>query len=204
MIKAVATMFSLMCCATALSQGFNIDLGGGDPPNSSFGAVGEQPGYWNTGAYGRLRGLDGARSRVHVKRWSVLSGGGYYNNPINTGDYARLLNDADSVGTVYQGGLLQLTFAGLQPGIYRVVTYAVLPSGITYAPVYVPQALQNQVQIVTGPMPGNSFQYLITHSVHEVRIVEGGSFEVIFYRAPFAPSIAVNGIQIVPVASWER
>jgi hypothetical protein len=204
MIRAVVTMISLVCCASALSQGFNIDLGIGGQPSSSFGAAGEQPGYWNAGAYNRLRGLDGARSGVHVKRWTVDGGGsGSFYNPINTGDYAKLLNDAEDVGTGYQGGLLHLTFAGLQPGAYKVVTYAVIPSGgISYAPVYIPQATENQVQIVTGPMPGNSFQYLITHSVHEVRIVQGGSFELIFYRAPFAPRISVNGIQIVQLVSY--
>jgi hypothetical protein len=111
-----------------------------------------------------------------------------------------LLNDGVGVGTVNQGGDMHITVTGLAPGSYKVYTYAVAPFGNTsYSPVYVPQAVNHQLQSVTGPMPGNSFEYLVTHSIHEVSITVEGQVDVIFDRAPFSSYIVVNGFQVVPV-----
>ena len=201
MNKLIATLLVAFTGLSVIGQGFNVSFEGQDPPETSFGAAAGQPGFWNPGFYGAIRGLDGRRLPLSVKQRMVDGGGtGWFNNPSNTGNYAKLLNDAMDVGTLVQGGLYHLTIDGLQPGNYKVYTYAVVTSGqVSYAPVYIPQAAFNQVQVVTGPMPGNAFEYLVTHSIHDVRL-DGGSLELILYRAPFAPRISLNGVQVVKLA----
>jgi hypothetical protein len=66
-------------------------------------------------------------------------------------------------------------------------------------PVYVPGSIGKQTQVVTGPMPGNSFEYLITHSIHFVQIQSGEDLEVQFYEPPDTGAQFVNGFQFVPV-----
>jgi hypothetical protein len=98
------------------------------------------------------------------------------------------------------GGGFICTFHDLEPGEYQLYTYAVSPIG-DYAetPVYVPGSIGKQTQVVTGPMPGNSFEYLITHSIHLVQIEGGEDLEVQFYEPPNTGAQFVNGFQIVPV-----
>ncbi|MGI8923158.1 MAG: hypothetical protein ACR2HJ_03800 [Fimbriimonadales bacterium] len=66
-------------------------------------------------------------------------------------------------------------------------------------PVYVPEAQEPRIQIVTGPMPGNAFEYLVTHSIHRVSI-DGSGLRIIFEQPPGEKTTQwVNGFQIVPV-----
>jgi hypothetical protein len=121
------------------------------------------------------------------------SGGAFgYNNPINTGDYNLLLNDADPVGA----GGLRYTLDGLLPGRYKIYTYAVEPQGDPWlTQVTVPGSTQGTVA-VTGPMPGNQLIEGITHSVHDIDFA-GGS--LLIRAEDHWPASYVNGFQIVAV-----
>lgn len=202
-LQGLATIvLAVLSASTCLSQGFNIDFDGNGLPRPAFGAAANQPGFWNYASYlGPLLGLDGNRTTVFMKigRGGGGSSGSNY-NPANTGEFAKLLNDAAQVGTIGQGGTMHMTFSGLQQGEYDVYTYSVLPFGdVTYAPIFVPQAVERQLQVVTGPMPGNSFEYLVTHSVHRVELRSGSPLEIIIEREPNSPNAAINGVQIVPI-----
>lgn len=132
-------------------------------------------------------------------KFNLFSGGGFLFKG-NTGDYARLLNDGADVGSVVQGGGKTYTFNGLAFGTYQVYTYAVNPLGPVDVPVFVPEAIKSQTQVVTGPMPGNSFEYLVTHSVHLVDCSTTGSLRINIVQPPGTyPNMFVNGFQIVAV-----
>jgi hypothetical protein len=93
-----------------------------------------------------------------------------------------------------------VAFSGLQPGDYEVYTYAVNIAGdYVPTPVFVPGSIGEQTQVVTGPMPGNSFKYLVTHSIHFVHIMDGDDLRIEFYQPPNTGGQCVNGFQIVPV-----
>ena len=197
---------ALSCGASA--QSFNLDLdiffgspavGNGAPAPGFPGAAG-QPGFWNRVYLNDqgptpLVGLDGLPTNVVYTAEGGLGGGIGFNNPSNTGDYALLLNDAAQIG--YPLGYNAYVFTGLTPGPYRVFTYAVRPSGTTVnASVYVPGSTSANPQVVTGPMPGNAFQYLITHAIHDVSV---DSVLTVRISGPWIPGTYVNGFQIVAV-----
>jgi hypothetical protein len=200
-------------CAISYGQAFNIDLdvGTGDPeqgngaPSSSFGAAASQPGHWNRVGFGTasaplLDTMGASTSVVLSVDYFGFAGGVGFRNKTNTGDFALLLNDALQVGVFSQGGAKEFFFTGLASGSYFVYTYSVSPAGhLVKAPIYIEQATQHQTQIVTGPMPGNSFGYLVTHSIHEVMVGPQG-FSVYIEQPPnLMNSMYVNGFQIVPV-----
>jgi hypothetical protein len=129
-----------------------------------------------------------------------FGGGGEFFFEGNTGDYARLLNDADGVGTILQGCGLTCIFSGLEAGAYDIYTYAVNTRGdYVVTPVTIPGAIGGATQIVTGPMPGNAFEYLITHSIHRVVIKPGQDLQIQFYQPPNTGAQDINGFQFVPV-----
>jgi len=210
-----SVLMGLLFLLSAISHGqaFNIDLdvGTGDPeqgngaPSSSFGGAASQPGHWNRVQFGTASAplLDtmGASTSVvmSVDYFGFASGGGFRNKS-NTGDFALLLNDALQVGVLSTGGAKEFFFTGLHEGVYHVFTYAVDIAGNPVdTPVYVAEASSNQTQVVTGPMPGNSFVYLVTHSVHEV-IVGPEGFSVYVEQPPAGSNaMHINGFQIAPV-----
>jgi hypothetical protein len=140
----------------------------------------------------QLQDLSGSGTNVFMSATGTGSVGGS-SLAINTGDYALLLNDSAAIF-----GELTYRVAGLQPGDYRVYCYAVraLPGETWPVTVTVDGATQG-AEIVTGPMPGNSFAYLITHSIHDVPALNGDL--VIHATAPGAGRGRVNGFQIVAV-----
>jgi hypothetical protein len=105
------------------------------------------------------------------------------------------------VNTTVQGGSLIYTLAGLEPGSYHVYTYAANPNGsFIETPITVPEAVSNNTQVVTGPMPGNSFKYLVTHSLHQVEVTTGSTFRITASQPPgMHANSEINGFQIVPV-----
>jgi hypothetical protein len=198
----------------AYGQSFNIDIDvmDGDPgigngaPSSSFGAAAGQPGYWNRlGTAGgdpqMILGLDGQQSPIVMTAVTTSSFSRIgYRFEGNTGNYALLLNDASAVAPLISGGTLRFRFEGLASGTYLLYTYAVNVGGqVINTPVYVSLANQPQTQVVTGPMPGNAFEYLVTHSIHEVD-VQSGFLEVSIMQPPNQPhEMHVNGFQAVLV-----
>ena len=199
----------------ALGQSFNIDLDvffgspetGNGAPSSQFGGAAEQPGYWNrvaapVGTPVSLLGLCGQSTGVTVTKFADHAGGsGGFNFQGNTGDYALLLNDAEQVATLVSGGTMTHIFSGLGPGIYDLYTYAAHIAGAQVdTPVFMPEAVQFQMQIVTGPMPGNSLEYLITHSIHRFEVNNGNTVHVTITQPPgLEDGMHINGFQIKTV-----
>jgi hypothetical protein len=199
---------------TAHAALFNVDIDqigampphGGGAPSSTFGAAAGQPGFWNpvSGiALGPTPLLDTAGAATPVTLTVTSSSTALsdlsYLQPLNTGDYALLLNDASQIGTLSQGGSRTYTFAGLSPGWYKIYTYAVAPQAtVVPNPVLVPGAIGTNPEIVNGPMPGNAFAQGITHSIHDV-LVTTGTLDVVFnIPANLSGGAYVNGFQIVP------
>jgi hypothetical protein len=193
--------------ALANTQSFNIDLdvSGGPPeaghgvPATSFGAAASQQGFWNAvgvTAAGpeQLRDLAGELTGVTVTVTGFGSGGGS-NLPINTGNYALLLNDYARISDRITYG-----FAGLAAGRYQIYCYAVDATGANRpVDVSVPGSITPNPQLVSGVMPGNSFVLGVTHSVHELQLA-GNSFTLLarnHIQGP--PNGSVNGFQIVAV-----
>ena len=200
---SVPTLLFLAVGAGGQSLNVDLDIFAGDPsngngaPSSSFGAAAAQPGYWNRTRAGSsppqsLFDLVGQPTTVVMTVPVGAGSAGGSNYPINTGDYALLLNDYADIPDQ-----MVFRFSGLMPGAYTVWTYAVNASGHLWpVDVSVDGAVPPNPQRVTGPMPGNSFQYLSTHSVHSVPSLNGDL--VIRLSSPW-PRGKVNGFQIVAV-----
>jgi hypothetical protein len=202
-----------LCASGAQAQRFNIDFNdpyappslGGGPPSSLFGAAAGQAGYWNAIPMSwswawDLQDLTGAYTNVDVAVAisDSISGQSAY-NPLTTGDYALLLNDARQVGYTDPGGYQIYTFTGLENGPYQVYTYAAPPSGgISATPVVVPGSTSANPQVVTGPIPADSFALGITHSLHDVLVTDG----TLVVNITMPPGVEgggwVAGMQIVP------
>ena len=192
----------LRMLASAQSIYVDFDIGSGTPqigagaPSSGFGGAAGVPGQWNRlfrddGGPASFFDVNGAATNV-VMTWTGSAGGIGFNNPINTGDYALLLNDAKAVGS----GGLNLTISGLTPGLYRIFTYAVKPQGEAWTTqITVPGSAQGIVA-VTGPMPGNQLIPGITHSIHDIQLT-GGPLTI--QAAENWPGSYVNGFQILAV-----
>jgi hypothetical protein len=207
-------LFALGIVGVAGAQSFNIDLdvGGGDPgvgsgaPSSSFGGAAGQPGFWNRFGFGGVPlpvgGLDGIKTSIvmDASYHGAGGGGGGFAFTGNTGDYALLLNDAATVGSIGAGGRLTYTFTGLAAAAYLVFSYAANVNGIAIdTPVTIPGAIPT-TEVVTGPMSGNALEHLVTHSIHAVQVNATGTFEIIFQQPPMMhANMDVNGFQVVMV-----
>jgi hypothetical protein len=105
----VGVLAAFAVASGAAGQSFNVDLNspfatppeGGGPPSAALPGAASQPGHWNAvnaagaGTY-QLRDLSGQLSEVILLR-PVGGLSLAYNNPLNTGDFAALLNDARAV-----------------------------------------------------------------------------------------------------------
>lgn len=182
----------------AAAQYFNIDIDvGSGVPSAAFGAAAGQVGHWNAIGYStgptQLSNLAGSLTGVSVSLASTGIGysGGWWSNPINTGDYAALLNDAADTSP---GQTLTFTFTGLASGQYTIYTYAVAPNNGTPTQTV---GVSNQIggaQFVTGPMPGNSFAQGLTHAINVSNVTSG----TMVVSIASASNVYVNGFQIVP------
>ncbi len=202
---AVLSWLTFAVPATPQSVYVDLDIYFGDPqigngaPSPQFGGAANQPGYWNRVHLSSpgpdvLLDTAGRPTSVVMRASGGIGTGIGFRFEGNTGDYALLLNDAANIGGE---GTNVYRFDGLARGIYRIVTYAVAPYGaVSPVAVTVPGSWSPNPQVVTGPMPGNSLQYLVTHSVHELS-VQSGLVEI---RAsgPW-PTSYVNGMQLVLV-----
>lgn len=209
------TFTAICAAATACAQSFNVDIDifFGDPslgngaPSPSFGGAAGQQGFWNRCAYvgdpQSLSDLAGNGTGVQMSYTTGKAGsGGAGASSVtgNSGDYALLLNDSVSVAPLVDGGHLTYRFTGLQPGQYRMYTYAVNIGGaLMPTPVEVFGGVPS-VEVVTGPMPGNSLVHLITHSIQEVGVGPSGDFQLRIVQPPNSPfSMQINGFQLVMV-----
>jgi hypothetical protein len=195
--------------AATPAQSLNIDLdvGFGDQgvgngaPSSAFGGGAGQSGFWNAVYAGgptvpvQLRQLDGSLSSVQMIATGGTGSYGGFNNTANTGGVALLMNDFADLG----GADLEIDyhFSGLVAGRYLIYTYAVHPAGNTVGVTVTVPGSVVAAQVVTGPMPGNTFLQGVTHSVHDLTIA-GNSFEIDVKSSQW-PLGKCNGFQIVAV-----
>ena len=202
--RHLAFALALLLVAGARGQGLNVDCDlfnsppevGGGAPSAAFGGAAGQVGFWNAypdnfGDPFSLRDVNGSATSVIITGTGLGSSGGW-NNPINTGDYNLLLNDAQQVGSNFS-----YTLSGLLPGRYRLYTYAVKPySEFGEAFTTVVGSITPNPQHASGFMPGNTFVLGVTHTIHEVDVLDGSlHLEV---EGPW-PDAYVNGFQLVPV-----
>jgi hypothetical protein len=174
-------------------------LAGGGAPSSAFRGAAGNPGNWNniSGAgFGThyLRGLDGGLTNTRIVGPEGGSGGGDA-IPINTGDYAKLLNDARSVDRILG---LDFKFDGLLNGRYYVFTYLVsitTTTEIRRTRVTIAEGVGPTSQTLTGPMPGNQLIEGITHTRHVVDVTNG---EMNLYLQSLESNASgwFNGIQL--------
>jgi hypothetical protein len=203
----------VLCASIAQAQRFNIDFDspysdpslGGGAPSSSFGAAAGQAGFWNAipiswSYVWDLQDLSGADTGVDVAvaASDSISGQAAY-NPLTSGDYTLLLNDARQVGYTVPGGYQIYTFSGLENGPYQVYTYAAPPyGGISATPVEVLGSTSPNPQVVTGPISGDFFELGITHSLHDVLVTDGTLVVSITMPPGVEGGGWVAGMQIVP------
>ncbi|MEW5884519.1 MAG: hypothetical protein AB1725_09895, partial [Armatimonadota bacterium] len=144
--------------------------------------------------------------------WGGIGTGGGWANPrwslgeVND-DFWLLMGDAANVGPPFAPHQIMppppltiYTFDGLEPGLYDVYTYAVLPAPPPrYVPVQitVPGSTTENPQLCTGPMPLDwVFRRGVTHSVHRVRTPDGRIEVRTTGEFPYAH---INGFQLVRI-----
>ncbi|MFY9234904.1 MAG: hypothetical protein WAO58_10660 [Fimbriimonadaceae bacterium] len=187
----------------AIPQSYNIDLdsgvgsaeSGNGAPSILFGAAADQPGFWNrvncvSDGPTNLFDLSGSYRGVFMTVEDAGSGGGSGWDS-NTGDYALLLNDYATIRSP-----MTYRVSGLVNGAYKILTYAVNASGHTVGVNVAVDGSDDPLQVVTGPMPGNRFEHLVTHAIHYVPDLRGDL--IIRLSGPW-PRSQVNGFQIVAV-----
>lgn len=192
--------FVALAAAPASAQtpfGLNIDIDfnfPGEPgtgaPASAHAAAGGQAGTWNSVSFGSgpfaLTGLTGAASGATLSRnlippASTIDLG-------HTGDYAKLVYDADRIDST-----LVYTINGLPAGQYVIYTYAAAPS---FGTVATRITINGSAQIIAGAPTDGSYSEGYSHARHEITHA-GGAITITAAKASI--NGVVNGFQIVPV-----
>lgn len=202
-LRGVLVVAVSTACVHARSQTFNVDLDsfvgdsgtGSGAPSDSFGGAAGTPGVWNRIDGGSvtptmLLGLNGGQSQVMLSMAGGISGAYGYRNPIDSGDYALLMNDAADVS-----GENDYIVSGLQPGRYLVYTYAVNPSGRIGLSTVTIAGADDPVQTCTGPIPGDEFIQGVTHTVHSIDLT-GDTIQI---QVSASRATYCNGFQVVAV-----
>ena len=205
LLLAAATAF---CCDQEQSFGASFYVDFHDTvPSSAFAGAAPQGGFWNAKTFNSgtisLNNTQGVPTTVTLTHTPVVSDelGQSYPDPGTTGDVERLLDDI--FGTLDTE--MVFTYAGLDAGIYRVITYARHPNPITAGsnPVITSVTVNDSVpQLVSrtfaapnfGPSGlGNTFadQYAV--------VAPGGSLVVKAVGAVGSNNgmAVVNGIQVL-------
>ena len=209
MLKTAAVLGALLLpLAPVNAQSINISFGVSPiGPGGDYGAA-AQVGYWNqiTGTQGdnyALKDLNGDPTGV-----TILNFGGtdtiFQNHPELTGGDERLLEE---FLVTYTPPLETCLFInGLEPGMYRVITYAWLPQSPEIDSLVRVDFAGQGPTMVGGEWPGG-FEEGITHAIHTVEVgVDGflGSHSGI--PSGGTPIAALNGMQIekLPGVSFVR
>ena len=213
-LTIVATM---LMGSRVVAQSMNVDLDitsspptlGGGAPSNAFGAASGQTGAWNsiptTAGPVALFDLAGSATSatlsIPASSTTITTLG--FNNPNNTGDFRLLMNDAQQIGTVLQGGTRSYTFAGLVDGPYSVYTYGSPPQPGNPGELFVdiPGSTQG-VLSTTGAHAADTFALGTTHVVHTLNVV-GGTFTIRMSDIAGSPSAYVNGFQLILVPEPE-
>jgi len=192
------TAAALSVCFTgaASAQSIYIDFGTvTGTPSSAFGGASGAPGVWNAhdgeeGTVGTLMDIGGVTTGVSL---TLSAEGSTGVNDVDiglTGDNAALLQDL-VFGTFND---LTLEFAGLSPGEYRIVTYAIgRQQHISSTDVWI-QGDTSTTQEISAEWNG-SFALGETHSEHTIDLSDG------LLRIDLLKSgdAVVNGVQVILV-----
>lgn len=190
---------ALPVCAAqiATAQSIYIDFGAttGAPSSSFAGATGA-PGVWNLhnaqeGLVTSLLNTGGVATGVSLTVSALGSTGATGGLQGLTGDNAAMLGDY-MFGTFND---LTLEFAGLAPGQYRVVTYAIgrQSSAIVDTEVWL-QGDTATTQIVTGEWAGD-FALGQTHTIHTLDLAD----DLLRIDLVRPADAILNGVQLILV-----
>lgn len=193
----------LLVCVTIVptiahaQPALNIDIDfnfpgepGSGPPAATYPAAGGQAGTWNTVSFGSgpftLVTTTGAASGITMAR-SIIPPGSTIDLGA-TGDYARLVYDADRIDST-----LVYTFTGMPAGQYVVYTYAAAPS---FGTVATRITINGVAILVAGAASDGTFAEGSTHARHAVSH-PGGALTITAAKASI--NGVVNGFQFVPL-----
>lgn len=207
--RVIGSCLVLICVSGhARAQGINLDIelntSPADPwhgvPAPTYGAASGQAGFWSetriTGPV-QLRDLGGALSPVQfriVNPASLHGGGGIF--PINSGDFAKMMND---MFTVRLGFTVNCEFSGLSPGEYEVWTYTGHVGAIANGTVTVGGGggVGGISRPIAGPSPLNAYALGASHTVHTVNTT--GTIDIAILAHATSQQFGIMGFQIVPV-----
>lgn len=165
-----------------------------DAPGSTYGAASGQAGLWNAvtlTAPTTLLTATGQSTGVQfqiINPGALQGAGGIF--PINSGDYARLMND---FFTLRPGVAATCRFSGLAPGTYEVWTYAG-HIGVATAGSVTVDGVSNSIQ---GQAPLGAFAPGLSHTVHT--LTTQGTIDIDVLRFANAEQFGIEGFQIVPI-----
>jgi hypothetical protein len=185
---------ALAQAASAQTLNFNLDVGSGPVPSTTYGAAASQPGQWMQ--------VNAATPFVSIPLTNVYGGAtsatlnynsGFdfsYDNPQTQGDDAALFDDTQGVFAVSHW-----QFANLRPGEYDVWSYAWAPDSPLYflTRVAVTGSLDPQ-QVVGGHDWNGTFVQGWHYAKHRVTVSSAGTLEIVFSLASGACTI--NGVQL--------
>ena len=199
MRTVLVALLLTVCLASPLSaQSINVAFGSsGGAPADSYAAAGEA-GFWNhipgtQGTTYTLKTTAGLPSSV-----TLLNIGGSQiqavDHPGTVGNDERLLDEY--LVTFTPTLETCLFFNGLEPGEYRVTTYAWLP-GEPMLDSYVTVDFADQGGILVGGEWPGSLQEGIVYSIHTVEVTSNGSLAS-HSGIPVGstPIAALNGVQL--------
>jgi hypothetical protein len=202
-------LFVAALSTAATAQSINVNLGSASAaqiPSNSFGAAANLPGTWNavsanSAASPNLKDVNGVLTNVVLAHTGGF-GDFNFDNPIWSGDDAKLLEWAADVGAIGGGpggGTITWTFSGLNAGNYEVYTYGIAPDApATYRTRVQVTNANEGAQIVGGAWSGAPYVQGVTHAKHTVTI--GASQNLVVVTSdPGTPSgnlATVNGFQI--------
>jgi hypothetical protein len=194
-----ALVVSALASASAHAQSINVSFGhasGG--PSPSYAAAGAS-GVWNsvTGVAGssfNLVAIDGSVSGISVSQSPTTTMLATPDPSVN-GDDAKLLNS----GLVTSGAETCLSFSGFKPGKYEVLVYAWMPN----QPTVKSRTRQDQAPstIDVGGAWSGAHAEGVTYARYVVTVDSSGNLPAHSGLVPGAPTAALNGVQIRPLAS---
>lgn len=184
---------------SCFGQAFNIDFAGGltEPPSSGYAAAAGQPGYWNDGYNGLLRGLDGQTTSARIDG-SVGGGWTQQDIPGATGGDEALMETV----TIRPKNGNQLVLLDIEPGFYDLYLY--MWGGHFQGEDRNGFGVFNGVDTLTGGVdfdgvwPGGHVEGVTYRSVRIEILPQFGGF-IVNYGSRDADNAYVNGLQLVPV-----
>lgn len=203
MHRAISAAASVLICAAAQGQSFNLDLGvDSGVPSNAYGAVGF-PGFWNSfgpevappgGVFnGPLMDIAGAPTSATVRQIGA--------NSVQAADDAATTGDAEALMDDYAQATNSpldqcYFFSGIQNGTYEVLTYGWTPNH--------PERLSRlrvDPPAIGGPLDvGGAWtgQHVegVTYARHRITVSNG---QINLHSGLFGGNVlsSMNGIQIV-------